>query len=157
MKLKSFTAALLTTCTALFSQISWAEPPTEKTMRDFQQITGNSFQKITGVTQTGTLLIDQTLPALKETYPDVPNTFWAEFLKEMKPEEFDAAILEIYKKYYSEEDMQGSIAFYKSELGKKMLAKTPEITLKASEASQEWGLNTLNRAREKLKEAKLIS
>lgn len=46
----------------------------------------------------------------------------------------------IYMESYTEEDIDGILAFYNSPVGKKMIAETPAITQKSMQIGQQWGM-----------------
>ena len=49
----------------------------------------------------------------------VPADFWDEFKAEITSDELIAEVAEVYKKYYTEEEMLQLIEFYSSPIGKK--------------------------------------
>lgn len=46
----------------------------------------------------------------------------------------------VYMETYTEEDIDAILAFYNSPVGKKMVAKTPELTQKSMQIGQQWGM-----------------
>ena len=75
----------------------------------------------------------------KDTYPDVPQEFWDKALSKINGEELKNIVVPIYDKYYTEEDIDALIAFYKSDIGKKVLQVTPMVTQESMEAGKQWG------------------
>lgn len=57
--------------------------------------------------------------------------------EEMKVEEFQARMVDIYGRIFSEEEVLGLTAFYESAVGQALLAKTPELVHESSKATQE--------------------
>ena len=56
--------------------------------------------------------------------------------KSMGWKELEPDIVELYANTYSEEELDGLLAFYKSPLGQTMLDKTPELMTKSTEITQ---------------------
>jgi hypothetical protein len=48
-------------------------------------------------------------------------------------------LMPIYDKYYTNEDLEGLIAFYGSPLGKKLLKSMPEVLRESQTAGYQWG------------------
>jgi hypothetical protein len=103
---------------------------------------------------TGALKIGQALSqalvmqfshVFKATRPDLPKA-----LLDAIPEEVNAtlddnmpaitaATVSIYDKYYTMEDVQALIAFYSSDLGKKVITVTPSVMQEGMAAGEAWG------------------
>ena len=71
----------------------------------------------------------------------IPEAKHAEFTKD-----FDATLPALYDKMttsymevYSKEDIKAMIAFYESPVGKKITAKSGDLSAKTSEIGKEWG------------------
>jgi hypothetical protein len=48
-------------------------------------------------------------------------------------------IVPIYDRHFSEADIDGMLAFYRSPLGQRVTQALPEITTESQEAGREWG------------------
>ena len=46
----------------------------------------------------------------------------------------------VYMDAYTEEEIDAIMAFYNTPVGKKMVAKTPEITQRSMQIGQQWGM-----------------
>lgn len=53
--------------------------------------------------------------------------------------EFYEQLVDLYMERYTEADIDQMLAFYRSPVGKKMLAETPGLTIKAMEIGEGWG------------------
>ncbi len=64
---------------------------------------------------------------------------------QMTDKKFAELLTPVYDKHFTEQDINGLIAFYKTTLGKKLLEKQPLIIQDSMIASQQWGqeMNTL--------------
>jgi len=91
----------------------------------------------------------------KKAMPDIPEHFWEDFKREVRPKVLDEKIIPIYVKYFSIEEMKSLIAFYRSEIGKKFLSKIPQITKDSMQASREWNMELRQKLTEMLKKADL--
>ncbi|OKH28003.1 DUF2059 domain-containing protein [Chroogloeocystis siderophila] len=98
----------------------------------------------------------QTINTLKNQYPQVPQKFWDSFLAEMNYEEMNQRIEGIYNKYFTEEDIQGMIAFYQTPLGQKIISVLPQLAQESSKVGQQYGIEAATRAIKKLQAAGYI-
>src|SRR5690348_8393007 len=66
--------------------------------------------------------IDAQIAAMRHARPDVPDQFWQDFTVEFKrqasPDELMKAILPIYDKHFTHQEIRQLIAFYQSPLGR---------------------------------------
>jgi len=87
--------------------------------------------------------IDAQMEAMRRARPDVPAQFWQDFSQEFKrqasPDELMKAILPIYDKHFTQQEIRQLIAFYESPLGKKISVTLPEIQQESIEAGRAWG------------------
>ena len=81
----------------------------------------------------------QMITLFQNAYTDVDKQFWDEFSKEMKTAELLELIVPIYEKYYTEEEVEQLVTFYKTPLGKKVTESLPMITQESMEAGRMWG------------------
>ena len=73
------------------------------------------------------LNIEEQFTLAKTTMRDVPVRFWDEVLKEIDLDKFIELIVPVYDKHFSNEDLEGLIAFFETPLGKKLLAEQQPI------------------------------
>ena len=87
--------------------------------------------------------IDAQISAMRHARPDVPEQFWQDFTVEFKrqasPDELMKAILPIYDKHFTQQEIRQLIAFYESPLGRKISTTLPEIQRESVEAGRAWG------------------
>ncbi|MCF8360940.1 MAG: DUF2059 domain-containing protein [Prolixibacteraceae bacterium] len=74
----------------------------------------------------------------------VPNSVWSN----LKTEVFDNEVNELtkkmvplFKKPFTHEDVKELINFCESLIGKKLVTKTPHLTQKSMQFSQQWGMS----------------
>lgn len=94
---------------------------------------------VTGSGKLGVQMATQMIDMFKENYSNVDQKFWDGFIKEIKAEDLINLIIPIYDKYYTEEDLDKIIAFYKTPIGKKMVETLPMISKESMAAGQTWG------------------
>lgn len=124
-------------------QVGAASPVTEKSVRELMTLTGSG--------DMGIQVIQNMLPAMKKMLPQVPESFWNEFMKEVNPDELISAIVPIYQKHYTEKDIRAAIDFYQSPAGRRLVEKQPLVMQESMQAGQQWGEQMARRAIEKLK------
>jgi hypothetical protein len=107
--------------------------------------------EVTGSSQLGTqmasLVSRQILEGLKQSQPDIP-TRMIELAQQVLDEEFAKAftgpdsltsrIVAVYAKHFTQADVRGLLAFYGTDLGKKVIAALPIIFQESAAAGQEW-------------------
>lgn len=54
------------------------------------------------------------------------------------PDGLMAGIVRVYAKHFTSEDVKGLVAFYNTELGKKLVATMPALMQESMEAAQQW-------------------
>ena len=98
----------------------------------------------------------QLFPMVKRSHPEVPDSVWADILKELNLDMTSGKLLDmlipIYGRQFSDEDVTNLVAFYESPLGKKFSAAQPEIARESMTAGQQWGLEIVERIKSRLKE-----
>lgn len=95
--------------------------------------------EITGSGKLGVQVVQNMLASYKQSFPNVPQDFWDNFIKEVKPEILTTMIIPIYDKYYTTEEINKLIEFYQTPLGKKLISTMPQIMQESMQAGQAWG------------------
>jgi hypothetical protein len=95
--------------------------------------------QLTGSAQLGPQVVNQLLGSFKTAMPQVPAAFWSDFQKEIRPDDFVNLVIPIYARHYSENDLDGLIAFYSSPLGQKVTREMPAVMSESVVVGQEWG------------------
>lgn len=94
---------------------------------------------LTGSGKLGVQVANNMMASFKKSYNNVDDQFWEEFARQIKAEDLVNLIIPIYDKYYTEEDIDQLIGFYKSPIGKKVIETLPQITQESMLAGQAWG------------------
>ncbi|OQP61915.1 hypothetical protein A3860_29920 [Niastella vici] len=119
-------------------------PATKEHIRTLLEMIGSG--------KIGVQVMENMLVTFKKTVPNVPNEFWDEYMKEVKPDTLIDLIIPVYAKYYTDEDVTQLIDFYRTPLGKKVIEKLPLITQESYLIGAEWGKKLGEKAFKMLKE-----
>lgn len=95
--------------------------------------------KLTGASKMAGQMMSRMVQSLKPAFPQVPDEVWSKFIKRADPDSLIELIVPIYAKHLSHKDIKGLIAFYKSPLGRRFVAKQPQIMAESMQAGQIWG------------------
>lgn len=98
-----------------------------------------ALMALTGAGRLGAQFVDQMMASFKETYPNVPDSFWKAFVSEIKADKLADKLVPIYDKYLTHDDIRQLIAFYRSPVGAKLIGVLPQITQDSLKVGQEWG------------------
>lgn len=94
---------------------------------------------LTGASQLGKQVMTQMVTTMKGVLPQVPDSFWERFMREVRPEELTDLIIPIYDRHFSYDDIRQLIAFYESPIGRKFVGQLPQLTQESMTAGQAWG------------------
>ncbi len=92
------------------------------------------------------LAIKQSTGTLKRLRPDVPEEVWALVIKEGEAafmESLDAFIeqtVPVYDRIFTEEEIDGMLAFYRTPVGRSVVKKLPQVTTESMMIGQRWGM-----------------
>src|SRR5215831_6951697 len=104
------------------------------------------LMQLTGAGNLGRQMMDQMRPSLEKAFPTLPVTFWDEFMAEVKAEELVDRIVPIYAEHFTTDDVNALIQFYKTPIGRKLVAETPGLMRECMAVGQEWGREVGERA-----------
>ena len=108
---------------------------------------------VTGAGSLGVQMIHSMMPAFKKMLPDVPDSFWEGFMREVDPNEMVNLVVPVYQAHFTEAEIQQAITFYKSPAGKKFIQEQPQVMQESMAAGQEWGRQLAQRAMKKAEAA----
>lgn len=107
--------------------------------------------EMTGTLQNAKAVLDRMMPqimdVIKKANPEIPQQFLDSFAADGKDEFHKALpdliepIIAIYDSNYSAEEVRQLLAFYQTELGQKVIARTPQITQQTMALGSAWGQN----------------
>lgn len=126
------TRVIIGTLVFLFSFQSHAQTkPTEEHVRE--------LLKVTGAGKLGEQMMDNMIATYKKSISGMMDEFWEGFRKEANADTLINMIIPVYQKYYTDEDVVQLIAFYNTELGKKVVKVLPGITQGSYDVGAAWG------------------
>ncbi|HVW60539.1 MAG TPA: DUF2059 domain-containing protein [Puia sp.] len=107
------------------------ESPKIKNIRKIMALTGSG--------KLGIQVMQNMVNTFKTTYPNVDPSFWDDFMKEVKPDDLVNMVIPVYDRNFTDEEIDGMLAFYSSSVGQKVLAKLPVVLQESMEAGKSWG------------------
>ncbi|MCU1321532.1 MAG: hypothetical protein JWM43_1181 [Acidobacteriaceae bacterium] len=115
------------------------------------------YLNIVSYTQSAHKVMGQMLNASRSTAaPYIPASFWDDMNKSLLEIDLVTPAIPAYQKYFSQQDMAATIAFYKSPAGQRLLAAQPFIASSAGDllrsAGQQVGQQVFERHRAEIEE-----
>jgi len=95
--------------------------------------------ELTGMAKVADQMIGQMFEQFAKGAPSVPPEAWQRLKKKMRADELIVLIMPVYDKYYTQEDLDGMIAFYRTPVGQKVIATLPDVSREGFNVGQEWG------------------
>jgi uncharacterized protein len=93
---------------------------------------------------------------MKQSQPSIPEDAWESIDREFRAffssDEFLSQIATIYAGSFTEDELTQMAAFYETPLGKKIVAKMPEVTTQCFQLGAEAGRDLAERALKRLKD-----
>lgn len=108
--------------------------------------------ELTGAAKVSVDVMRQMIAPIRAGFPNVPEQFWDDFLKQVNADDLIDLVVPIYDKYYSLQDIHDLIAFYQSPVGQKTIKVLPQLSAETISAGQEWGRGLADRIMQKLRE-----
>ncbi len=98
--------------------------------------------KLQGIEQSWSTIINKMVDMKKVEHPEIDKEFWVKFEKDIVEKSYDRLyefVIPIYKKYFTEEEVDTILAFYETDAGKSLINKTPLILQESKEADRKLG------------------
>ncbi|MCF6404941.1 DUF2059 domain-containing protein [Chitinophaga filiformis] len=127
--MKKILAALI--CLAFVSNAFSQTTSKEKKIKEMLELVGSG--------KLGVQVAQQMLSNFQERFTSVPAEFWEKMKASIHAEDLVNLTIPVYAKYYTEEDLDQVIAFYKTPAGRKVIAVTPQIVQESMVLGREWG------------------
>lgn len=107
-------------------------PATEAQIRE--------YYALTHTIEAAHRVMDKMVDGMQATSaPYLPPSMWDDFRSSFAHLDLEAAFVPAYQKYFSEQDMQSVLDFYKSPAGRRLLNAQPFITSVASDVLRKEG------------------
>lgn len=97
------------------------------------------MMELSGAGKLGIQVMEAMSTQFQRSLPEVPTEFWKEVMKEVNPDKMIDLIIPIYKKHFTQAEVQQLITFYKSPIGQKVSATLPAVTAESMEVGEQWG------------------
>ena len=98
-----------------------------------------SMLEMTGSDQLGIQVMESLIEEFKGLIPGVPDSYWDKFMEKITGDELVDLVVPLYSKYFTEEEIDDLIAFYKTKTGAKYIEILPDITDESMIIGQEFG------------------
>lgn len=98
-------------------------------------------------------LAPQIVTMVKQQAPEAPQEFWNDLEKTMVVmyDQIIKAMIPIYQKYLTLNDIQGIIAFYETPVGKKLAESNTKIAVESMPIAQQIAMQTMQQLMESAK------
>jgi len=96
---------------------------------------------------------EQLTPAQQRAFEKFPAKFAAVMREEMGWDRMKPQLLDIYRDVFTQEEVEGQIAFYRSPAGQAMLDKMPQVMQKVMAMSQQQARSLVPRIQAAMQEA----
>jgi uncharacterized protein len=127
-------------------------PATDEVEPNEKQKDIKSLMVLTGSGELGIQVVEQMVASFKKSMPDIPNTFWDDFMKEIDADGLMEICVPVYDKHLSHEDIKEMIRFYESPTGKRVVKVLPVITQECMKEGEKWGKDVGTKVGKQLEE-----
>ncbi len=146
-------ATLFALCVCLAGgTTAWAEPASDASVRELLVVTeaekliGSVYDQLDGVMRAGmqpALGDTQVTPVQRQIMDDAQAEMLELFKREMAWSLLEPRMMEIYRANFSEVEVQGMLQFYRSEVGKAVIAKMPAVMQSSMQVTQQQMANVV--------------
>jgi hypothetical protein len=99
--------------------------------------------RLTGTDPMRRQMLDSMLPYMKQMMPYLPDDVADDFQTSLAAADFQGAMVEAFQKRLSTEDAAQIIAFYRSDVGRRMITVMPAILNEGQDAGAQLGQRVL--------------
>jgi hypothetical protein len=145
-------AATLLALPVMLACLSAAPPPNSAK----EPFLARKFLELTRTDALGRQTIEAIVRQVRPDVPNVPVTFWEEFLKTTDPHGIIDELAPVYEKHFTPAELAELIKFYESPVGQKLLQVQPQLNRDALRAGQIYGTKVTNELMRQLKEKKYL-
>jgi hypothetical protein len=118
-------------CAVLAAGFASAAPPSEAQVRELMQVMNVPGQF--------TVMNNQMASMMSQQLPCVSADYWKNYIDKSGQEQLLTAMIPAYQHYFTADEVEGLIKFYKSPLGQKLVAQMPATMAEAAQSGQQWG------------------
>ncbi len=127
------------------SLIAVAQQPAAEPSESVSPAKAAKIRELLRITGTAELAVDamrRQINLSKKLIPIPPKAqddFAEQFMTAANMEEFTKLVVPVYARHFSEADLDGMIAFYRTPVGQKTVKELPMVFAEAQEAGEQWG------------------
>jgi len=108
--------------------------------------------KLSGQGELGIQVMESMIGSFKVTMPDVPDSFWKDFMNEVDADGLIEMVVPVYAKHFTRDDIKAMVEFYNSPVGKKLIKKQPLIMQESMAVGEAWGTQISEKLLKRLQE-----
>jgi hypothetical protein len=108
------------------------------------------FLDLSGAGALGHQVMTQMIEFFRTANPEIPEEFWDRFLEDADSQELEDRVIPIYVEHFTAEELEASIAFYRTPAGQSILQKMPVVMQESMEVGQQWGMELGQKLAEEL-------
>ena len=97
------------------------------------------LMEMIGAADLGDQVSQQLLSQMRLSFPQVPESLWAEFAESLDPAELTGLAIPIYDRHFTMEELQALIDFYTTPVGQQVVKKLPLVAQESNAIGQQWG------------------
>ena len=97
------------------------------------------LMEMIGAADLGEQVSQQLLSQMRLSFPQVPESFWAELAESLDPTELTGLAIPIYDRHFTMEELQALIDFYTTPVGQQVVKKLPLVAQESNAIGQQWG------------------
>jgi hypothetical protein len=97
------------------------------------------LMEMIGAADLGDQVSQQLLSQMRLSFPQVPESLWAEFAESVDPAELTGLAIPIYDRHFTMEELQALIDFYTTPVGQRVVKKLPLVAQESNSIGQFWG------------------
>lgn len=96
---------------------------------------------ITSSNELNAQVIEGIITQFRQVSPDVPDEWWDRFSDKIDYAELNELVIPIYAQNFTNEELDGIIAFYRTPIGQSVIEKMPAVIQESLSAGQIWGIS----------------
>ncbi len=94
----------------------------------------------TGEARTAVKQMNDAIPMLRMQQTDLPPQYWDKFQEKFTVDRYAGMLAPVYQKHYTHDDIKGLLAFYETDLGRKVSETQPKVMQEVAQASMQLGM-----------------
>jgi hypothetical protein len=97
------------------------------------------LMEMIGAADLGDQVSQQLLGQMRPSFPQVPESLWAELAESLDPAELTGLAVRIYDRHFTMDELQALIDFYTTPIGQQVVKKLPLVAQESNAIGQQWG------------------